>query len=258
MARRCPAAMFTALAFGSVACRPAPSPAVDSEVAACIPSDTQVLVGIRLDSLRASPAFQRVAAGWMPLLEPFRNATSLLVAYNGNDFLLIAGGQFPAAPAGAVQLTPQIALSGPTSAVRAATAQHARGKTGAPSLLAEARLVNSRDLWAVAPGTARLPVKGNGANLMRLLAFTDYVTVTAEWNREVALEAAGFCRSASSAESLEEALRGLVSLAAGTSRDRDLARLLASVQIRREALTVRAQLSATPEAVEILFREAAR
>lgn len=194
----------------------------------------------------------------MPLPEPLRNASSLLVAYNGKEMLLIAGGQFPTAPAGAVRLTPEIALAGAASAVRAATAQHASGRTGVPSLVANAAPVASRHIWAIVPGDAPLPASGNRANFVRLLRLTDHVTLTVELNSRVRIEVSGFGRSAASAESFEDTLRGLVSLTAGATPDRDLATVLSSVKIRREALAVRAELSTTPAALETLLREATR
>ena len=258
MAFSSPIALIIALALGGVACRPQSPTAVKAELAACIPPDTLILAGIHLDSLRASPSFQNVAAVWMPLPEPLRNASSLLVAYNGKEMLLIASGQFPTAQAVTVRLTPEIALAGAASAVGAATAQHASGRTGVPSLVAKAAPVASQQIWAIVGGEAPLPVSGNRANFLRLLRLTDHVTLTVELNSRVAIEVAGFGRSEASAESLEGTLRGLVSLTAGATPDRDLATVLSSVKIRREALTVRAELSTTPAALQTLLREATR
>lgn len=257
MAFRCLLAPIAVLAL-QVACRPVPSSAVDPELAACVPSDTLVLSGVHLDSLRASATFQKLAAHWAPLLEPLRDASSVLVAYNGRDFLFIARGSFPTAPAGAVLLTPQLALAGSAASVRVATAQHAGGKTGTPSLLAYAEPVASRPIWAVVPGNVPLRLAGNRANFARLLGFTEHATLTANFNTGITLEAAGICRTEDSARSLEETLRGLISLAAGTTRNRSLAAVLASIQIRRETLTVRAELSASPASLELLLREAIR
>ncbi|MBZ5580508.1 MAG: hypothetical protein LAP40_28490 [Acidobacteriia bacterium] len=254
-----PAAALVTLALATAACRTAaPRPAIAAELAACVPSDTRVLAGVHLDTLRANPGFQHLSRGWAGLLEPVRDASEVLVAYNGRELLVIARGQFRSAPAGARLLTPQLAVAGGDAAVRAATAQRATGRSGAPALVALADAVAAQSVWAVESGGGSLPLRGNSVNLNRLLAFTDHATFAAELNSAVTLHAAGICRSANAARHLEETLRGLLSIAAATVRDRDLAAWLAAVQVHRDELTVRADVSGSVEAVTKLFSLAAR
>lgn len=249
---------LAALSLASVACRPAAPPSVDAELAACVPGDTLVLAGIHLDQLRANPLFQKLSRNWSQMLEPFRDASYVWVAYNGRDLLFIAHGEFRTTPAGASLLTPQLALAGPADIVRTATAQHATGRTGVPSLVAISKGIAARPVWAVVLGGRPLPITGNSTNLNWLLRFTESATFSAELDSRVTLHATGVCHGADAAGQVEETLRGLFSLAAAAARDRDLSALLDSVQIRRDDATVRADLAAAPDALEKLLREVAR
>jgi len=259
MAFAYPAAVLATLAFATAACRTAaPPPALDAELAACVPPETRVLARADLNALRANPGLQQLASGWAAFLEPARDASEVLIAYNGKDLLFIARGQFRTAPAGGRLLTPQLALAGGDAAIRAATAQHATGRSGAPSLVAFAEEVAAQPVWAVVSGGGSLPIPGNLGNLNRLLAFTEHATLALELNSGVTLHVTGVCRSADAARQLEETLRGLVSIASATTRDRDLAAWLGSVQVRRDQGTVHADVSGSVDATAKLLREAFR
>src|SRR5664279_6460852 len=87
-------------------CRTAgPRQAVDAALTACVPPDTLALAGVNLEQVRASALYQKLPPGAAAFLEPLRNASYLLLAYNGKDVLALARGAFPEAPAGAVLLT---------------------------------------------------------------------------------------------------------------------------------------------------------
>ena len=222
-------------------------------MAACIPSDTVALAGVHLDAVRASPVFRQFGSGVATLLEPVRDASYLLLAYDGKDLLLIARGAFRPAPTGAVLLKPTLALAGSATAIRAATAQHASGVPGAAALTAHAQPIAGQPIWAAAQGGVALPLTGNLANVNRLLASTDYITLAAELHSTLAVHAAGICRSADAAQHLEETVRGLFALASTASHNRDLAALLSSVRLEREGTIVRADLNAGPEALQQLL-----
>lgn len=222
-------------------------------MAACIPSDTVALAGVHLDAVRASPLFRQFGSGVATLLEPVRDASYVLLAYNGKDLLLIARGTFRAVPAGAVLLKPTIALAGTATAIGAATAQHAKGVPGAPALTADAQSIAGQAVWAAVQGGVPLPLTGNLANLNRLLAYTDYITLTAALNSTLALHAAGVCRSPDAAQRLEETVRGLTALASTASRNRDLSALLGSVRLDRDGNTLHADLTTGPEALQQLL-----
>jgi hypothetical protein len=234
--------------LAAASCRSTIGPNYDMEV--CVPPDALAVAGLHLDQIRG----RNLPAGWLALLEPLRDASYLMLAYNGKDVLAIARGRFAAAPAGAVLLAPDLALAGSPDAIRAAVRQRATGQPGAPSLLARSQPIAGRPIWAVVRGARPLPLTGNAANLNRLLRFTDYATIAATVNSAIELEAAGFCPTADAARQLEETLRGLISLASATTHDRDLAALMRSVQLRREDATVRVSLSAGAATLEDLLR----
>jgi hypothetical protein len=211
-----------------------------------------------LDQVRANPALQKLLAGWLDLLEPARDASSLLVAYTGTDLLWVARGQFRAAPPSSLLLTPQLVVTGSNALTRAAAAQHATGRTGAPALVAQAESVAKQPVWAVVVGSTPFPFTGNAANLNRLLALTTYTTVTLNANSRIDLHIAGICESGDRARQFEETLRGLLSLARAAVRDPEVASVLTALQVRRDDLTVRVDASAAPEQIERLLRSAVR
>ena len=131
--------------------------------------------------------------------------------------------------------------------------RNASGRTGVPDLVAQAGPVIDRDLWAVIRGGTRLPLPGNSANLNRLLARTEYTTVSAIWNSAIRLEADGHCRTAESALQLEERVRALITLARAAAKAPDLASALASVEFRRDGSVVRLKVLASPQAVQQLL-----
>jgi hypothetical protein len=214
-----------------------------------VPSGTIVLAGAHLDRVRGSALFQKLSGGALSVLEPVRDADSLLAAYNGSDFVLIGHGAFAKAPAGATLVTPNLAVAGSAGAVQAAVRQHATGQAGAPALVAWAQPVSSEAIWAVAAGGVTLPLQGNLANMNRLLRLTDHATVGVDLNAAVTVQATGYGRSADAARQLEETLRSFVSLGAATTRDLDLGTLLKKVAIARDGTTVRVSAVATVDEI---------
>jgi hypothetical protein len=243
-------ACLAALAF-SACSSPVPRPLADA--IACLPQGTQAVAGVYLERLRGQESYSRLPPAWSFVLDPFHGANLVLLAYNGTDLLVIASGRFLAAPPGVVLLTPQLALGGSPAAIRAATAQYASGRTGAPDLVAQAAPVINHDLWAVVRGGTRLPLPGNSANLNRLLAFTEYTTASAAWNAAIRFEADGHCATPESARQLEERLRALITLAKAAAKAPDLALALASIELRRDGSVVHLALLGSPQAVQQLL-----
>ncbi len=240
-----------------IACRAAVPGPLDRELASCIPPGTRLLAGIQLDRVRSSPVFQKVPGAALALLEPVRNASSLLLASDGKDLLWAAHGSFSTAPPGASLLNPHLAIAGSPSLVQAATAQHASGRTGTPALTGQAELIASQPIWAIARRDTVLPLSGNAGNVNRLLAMADYTTLAVELNSGLVLHAAGHCQSDDQARHLEETVRGFLSLARAGAHDSDAGELLGRVQIRRDGLTVHADAPVPPEAIEKLLNAAA-
>ena len=235
------------------ACSSSPLARPLTEALRCLPPDTQAVAGIDLERIRGKKSFSQLPPAWSLVVDPFRSAGLVLLAYNGSDVLVIASGRFASRPAGVVLLTPQLAVGGSPAAIRAATRQHAARRTGVPELVAQATPVINRDLWAVIRGGIRLPLPGNSANLNRLLALTEYTTASATWDSAIRLEADGHCAAPESALQLEERLRALITLASSAVKAPDLRSLLSSVELRRDGSLVHLTLLAGPQAIQQLL-----
>lgn len=242
-------AAVCAICLWGAGCARTPARSAVEEMNSCVPSGTIVLAGAHLDRVRGNALFQKLSGDALSVLEPMRDADSLLAAYNGSDFVLIGHGLFTKAPAGATLVTANLAVGGSAGAVQAVARQHATGQTGAPALVAWAQPVSSEAIWAVAAGGATLPLQGNLANLNRLLRLTDHATLGVDLNAAVMVHATGYGRSADAARQLEETLRSFVSLGAATTRDRDLEAVLKKVTIAREGTIVRVSAAATAEEI---------
>jgi hypothetical protein len=248
-------AAVLALAAFATGCHGAPPPAIDRAMASCLPPDTVILGGVDCQRLRASPVYPKLPAAAAALLEPLRPATYLLLASNGRDYLAIGRGPFGQAPPGATLLAPDLAAAGSPDAVRAATARHRRGVTGAALVALAEKLASGREIWIVAMGNATLPVSGNAENLNRLLHATEYATLAVRVTDGIEAEATGVCGTAEAARRLEEELRAMASIAAAAeARQPAIAAQLRAIQVSREERTVRVDLRADAAGVEQLLR----
>lgn len=254
-----PSARITALialAALSVSCRSGPPPAIDPALAACVPPGADILAGIQLGRLRASPIHQQIPPAALALLEPLREADSLLVASDGKDFLALTRGSFRQAPTGATLLGSGLAAAGSPAWLRAAADRHRSGAAGASALLERAEpLAAAGEIWMVAAGNANFPVSGNGENLNRLLHATQYTTLSIRLTNSIALDAIGMCSGPDSARHLEETIRAFITLgAAGSARQPAVAGLLRRIRLSREDRAVHLSLSAEPAELEQLLK----
>jgi hypothetical protein len=219
-----------------------------------MPPDTVALAGIQLEQIRNRPVYRSLPPAWLALLEPFREARLVWLAYNGNDLLAIAGGPFSTPPSGTVQLTSQVVLAGAGGAIRAASTQYSTHRPGAPQLVAEAAPVMHSAIWAVVRGDAHLPLPGNMANLNRLLHFTDYATAAIHTDSGLQIEFTGYCAGPDRAQHLEESVRALVTLSAAATRAPGTAALLKSIHVDRDGSIVHVHFEANPSAPGGLWR----
>jgi hypothetical protein len=225
-------------------------------MASCVPAGTVALAGLDLDQLRASPLYPKLPRAAVVFLEPFRDARSLLAAFSGKDLLVVAGGSFAQAPAGATLASPRLALAGSPEAVRAAETQHGTRVTGAPELLAQAqRIAAGNQIWIAVRGDVMLPLTGNAANLnhmLRNLEFAD-LTLRVQSTLEFAIVARG--RTQDAARHFADTLRASLTMAAAAeAKQADLAALLRSIRVRREDRSVRASVSTTADMAQKLIQ----
>jgi hypothetical protein len=210
--------LIVLLLFSVFGCAPVHRPAaIDPDLAACVPAGASAIAGIDVARLRGTAIYEKL---------PVRDASYVLAASDGKDWLLLGRGEL----AGGTSIASGITAIGSGELVKAAAAQHRTGKTGAADLLARAA---ETPIWLVARGNMSLPVSGNLANINRLLRQTEYMTVAARVNDRLEVEAAGSCRSPEQARHLEENVRALASL------------LLAKypVQVQSDGATVRVTAS---------------
>jgi len=250
---------------------------VDSAWTAFVPPDTMALAGIRLDQLRATPVYRKLAGQHrLPRFDEFRNDTGidperdireLLLAYDGQNALWIARGAFqmkePGSPRNsAITIVDQdTALAGPAPVVRAAIDRYKSGRGGAPgSLLARVEaLPGDPQIWAVTGGWTglrpdTLRQMGNAANLDRVLRSADSTTLTADLRAGLHAAMAAECRTEPDALNLSAELRGLLGLMRSVPRNRpDLRRAFDAVQVTQQGRSVKVNVDIPQDLVKRLL-----
>lgn len=245
-----------ALAAAGSSCRPSgPPPAIPVEMADCVPPGALLLAGAKLDSLRASPLYERLPASARGFLEPLHDASAVLGVFNGTDLLLIAHGRFRQAAPGATLVGPDLMLSGSQALVKAAMAQRRSGGPGSRDLLAQASAeAEGRVLWIAARGRVNLPLAGDLDNINRFLRLADFATVGLRLEAPAGIDLAAQCPTPEAAQHLEESLRAILSLSVlGAARQPQIAAMLRSADVRREQSEVHATLAAPPDAMPQLL-----
>lgn len=193
-----------------------------------VPAGSVAVGGVDVAGLRGSALYAKIA----PLVQSYGDVRSLLLAYRGNEVLVMADGK-PAGPADLVQV---------------AEAQHATGKSGAPELLEHAP--RDRQIWAVVRGGVSLPLTGNYANVNRLLRDMEYAAVGVRVASQVEIAVTARGRTAEAARHFEATFRATLTLiAAGESKNAELAGVLRSIQVKREDRDVSARVSMPAEDV---------
>ncbi len=236
----------------AVGCRstPGPAPIIDPGMASRIPPSATLLAGIDLVRLRASPFYPKLPPAVLTLLEPLREASFLMLASDGRNLLSIARGPFGEAPAGATMVSKDLAISGTPDFMSAAQTAHA-----APRLVTYASTIAfGVQIWIVAQGGVTLPLTGNAANLNRLLRDCENSAITVKLGSTMELSFTALGRTSDAARKVEDTLRATITLTvAGEARNIDMVNLLRSIQLTREDRTVRATVSATPDAAQKLL-----
>jgi hypothetical protein len=215
-------------------CRPAEtgSAAVDPVLASLVPPDTTMLVGVRMDAVRATPLFKELAQQEMRSsldeftaefgLDPRRDISELLIASNGKDVLAMARGKFDMAkkpPMGVALLDGSTAAAGSPDAIGALLSRRKAHSGGLPAALREKikSISIPNQIWAVSLGwnaalDSAIPEKGNMANLRRVFRTVDSFTVAADLRLGLNLAASGMCRSDQDARTLADAFHGFIGI----------------------------------------------
>jgi hypothetical protein len=175
-------------------------------LAAHLPANASVVAGHDIDRLRNTPLFPK-------LPESFREASYVLAAYD----------------------PPNLVTASQVKGKIVATNE----KTGPPPDLM--RHAAKDPLWIVARGDATLPLKGNLANINRLLQQTLYTRIGARIESNIEFVAEAVCANDQAAEHLEGNIRAIATLTK------------LALEVRREAATVRVTGSAAVDTIAGLF-----
>ncbi len=270
--------------LSAMSCAKAPQSgiAIPSAFHSLIPQDTTLLAGVRLTALESAPFYVR-HRDWFNFaqldylkekigLDPRRDLSDLVVAYDGKHALLLASGTFQS---GAVQNkllglrakrleekghtlflsggqavafpANGLAAAGPVSAVETALDLHAARSGNIPEEL-QRRLeaIPSRDqLWAATRGGLPfLQLAGNSDVQSALSNIAGYISETSAGlgvDTGLHLRAEIICISDEGAQRVRDALRGAIGLGRLTTKDNetDLLRLYDSIQVEQSQRTVR-------------------
>lgn len=225
--------------------RPA-SVRIDPALATLVPSDTVLLAGIKLEALRATPAYQKLGSPAAMLGDagiPLDKAWEILAVSNGKRAAILARGKFSdtgleprleipgatrttykgyaltATESTAVAfMNPSTVVAGRPEAVRAILDE--RGQSSGPPRVLEKQIEligPENQIWAVGAGSAKLaeaaPRAGNLANLGTALRLVESFRIAASVGTGARLTATALCRSQEDAGSLSGALRFFAMLA---------------------------------------------
>jgi hypothetical protein len=146
---------------------------------AYVPPHAQAVAYVNLDQVRGTAAAAR-----LPIPEDLRDASALLVAFDGTNW------------GTAVQRVSGITATGLTAGA------------GNPQLVR--RAPSDAPAWLVASGSVTLPLPGNLANANRLIHQAQWIVAAL---RGDTIEATAECRSPEAAQHLEQNIRALATLA---------------------------------------------
>ena len=220
---------------------------VDSALTGFIPSSTKALLGVRLDQLKTSEFYKRHAKqmNFQQMatlsdhigLDPSRDLSVIVVAWDGKQILTLARGTFNSqevekklslnAPQqkDTVAILPKgIALAGPPEAVK-----KARDNNGGVPEELQMRLhsvLPGAQLWGASIGVlplANIPLQSGTQSAIS--NFSDYVngtTLGLALDSGVHLKLDISCVSAEGAQRVNDALRGMIGFARLTTKDNEL------------------------------------
>jgi hypothetical protein len=255
---------------------------LDPALATLAPNDAVLMLGINMDALRKTQSYRNsLASRPMPVLEDFANETGLdarndlweaLLVSNGAHTAILARGRFsdqgmePKIQRPDFKRTQHkgytligngrsaFAFVNATTVVagRPESVQFIldrRGESaGPPAALREivASIPADSQIWLAATGG--LP---DMQNMARISSLAESVQAGADLRNGLNAFAAGTARSDQDAQTLADGVRGLLALARLTTHNQPgLLAVYDGIQVERQARTVRARLTLTPELFE--------
>jgi hypothetical protein len=221
--------VFMVLAMLGSGCGPRtpPSVEIDPALARLVPGDTQALIGVQVDALRATPLYGKWVAPRLGNLA--KDVSELLVVSNGKNTVVFAKGKSSVFQLGSDVPPP-------------------RAKDGLPAGLREKMrsLPPQSQIWAAGIGSLALvdgaiPMAGNLANLRNVLSNIESWSAGADLRSGLKIEARGVYRTEADAKVIHDALRGLLGLGRLSTPDNapELLRFYDGIQVTQQTNSVR-------------------
>ncbi|HWQ52723.1 MAG TPA: hypothetical protein VN442_03500 [Bryobacteraceae bacterium] len=247
--------LSTALAAAAVlaGCGPRGTGPVDPALAGFIPGDANVLAGVRLDQIRATPLGKQLADAGL-LEPPGVEAHDLIACWDGKNWLVAARGKLRAPSTPGLASVGDVVLAGPPDSVRAAIARHAAKRRPPRELIDRARtLPAGSQIWAVTYGAPALPPAGERlSSTQRLINAMEDITASANLRSGIQAAATGNCLDERNARVVEETVRAMIGLGGQmlARGDQDLLRAYEGIRVERQGRAVRLEAAVPGDAAQ--------
>ncbi len=240
---------------------------LNSEAAKLVPADTKVLAGIDAERLKATPFYQSHAQQFSFRgldatserlgVDPRRDLSSLVFAWNGQDSLVVIQGRFskdklqsklpPDVPRNSFAILQDgVAVAGSEKAVRQAVNHREENHDDVPDALTANLewLPKADQAWVVSRGVLPFADMSERSEYSSLLSnFAGYIKATAiglSVDTGLHLKGRVECVSNEGAKRVNDALRGGIGLARLSTKDNELEmlHLYDAIHIKQEGATV--------------------
>jgi hypothetical protein len=290
------AVVLIAVLIGACAKPGATGVSIDSAFRSLIPPDTKALAAADIDKLKASALYQRHQSQLnLPLLDamserigldPRRDISSLLIAWNGKDAVAMARGGFnlgalqsklPSLGARPMRYKSYtlfgegrdavtffkhgIAVAGPAATLRSEIDLQSNGGGAVPSELQQRldAIPKGDPIWAVSHGGIALPDTAMRSDIQSALSnIVDYISAAnlgLGFDTGAHLTADIVCVSNEGAQRVHDAVRGGIGLARLTTRDdeSDLLKVYDAIQVTQDQQTVHIKADLSGELTDKLL-----
>jgi len=269
---------------------------VDSAFERFIPPDTNVLAGVQIAKLASAPLYvshkdqldlaQFDAFSERTGLDPARDLSEILLAWNGKQAVAMARGKFSESKMrpklaslglrrttynkytlfgddknSLVFIRDGLALAGSSQALRGLINRRDTAETGIPADLRQRleAIPKNDQLWVVSTGGLPLtgvPMRSDiGSALSNIVGYVSSTATGVGIDTGIHLQADLTCISTEGAQRVRDALRGGIGLARLTTKDNqmDLLRLYDSVQVDQENSAIHVRASIAPDLADKVF-----
>jgi len=248
---------------------------LDSSFARYVPAGTKALIGVKVDALKSSEFYKRHESQLkLPQLssmretigmDPSRDLTDIVIAWDGQQILTIAHGDFKS-PSGSKQeaivfLPKGIALAGPLAQIKRAM----DGPGGVPEEL-KTRLhgvLPNAQVWAASYGVlplSNIPLRSDTQSILsNLVDYVNGTTLGIAFDAGAHLRLDIACISPEGAQRVNDALRGLIGFARLNTPDNqmDMLHLWDAIKVEKNDRGVVVHADLTADLADKLFGQLA-